>query len=105
MPPDGLHYIEWGYSDNSLRLYSSNANKVNFLSFFKRKKRIPKFDILKYLFTFIFQQLLKVYENLHEGFISSAWFPDTRTLVTGGTDNVINALIIISSKRKKKNKL
>ncbi|KAI9309603.1 hypothetical protein BJ944DRAFT_154039 [Cunninghamella echinulata] len=39
MPSDGLHYIEWGYSDNSLRLYSSNNNKVNFF-FFKKEKKI-----------------------------------------------------------------
>ncbi|KAI8092540.1 uncharacterized protein BX664DRAFT_259855 [Halteromyces radiatus] len=29
IPPDALHYIEWGYSDNSLRLYSSDSGKVN----------------------------------------------------------------------------
>lgn len=26
--PDGQHYIEWGYSDNSLRLYSVDSKKV-----------------------------------------------------------------------------
>lgn len=28
MIPDGQHYIEWGYSDNSLRLYSTDSKKV-----------------------------------------------------------------------------
>ncbi|KAI8082151.1 hypothetical protein BDF21DRAFT_338087 [Thamnidium elegans] len=29
MPPDGLRYIEWGFTDNSLRLYSTDNGKVN----------------------------------------------------------------------------
>jgi hypothetical protein len=28
MPSDGGRYIEWGYSDNSLRLYSTDNGKV-----------------------------------------------------------------------------
>ncbi|KAI8342552.1 hypothetical protein BC941DRAFT_345396 [Chlamydoabsidia padenii] len=28
MIPDGQHFIEWGYSDNSLRLYSTESKKV-----------------------------------------------------------------------------
>ncbi|ORZ26124.1 hypothetical protein BCR42DRAFT_315828 [Absidia repens] len=28
MIPDGQHYIEWGFSDNSLRLYSTDPGKV-----------------------------------------------------------------------------
>lgn len=59
MPPDGLRYIEWGFSDNSLRLFSTESGK-----------------------------LLNIFENMHVGFISTACFPDSRTLVTGGTDNV-----------------
>ena len=59
MPPDGLRYIEWGVSDNSLRLFSTETGKQ-----------------------------LNVFENMHVGFISAACFPDSRTLVTGGTDNV-----------------
>ncbi|GAN06509.1 beige/BEACH domain-containing protein [Mucor ambiguus] len=60
MPPDGLRYIEWGFSDNSLRLFSTETGK-----------------------------LLNVFESMHVGFISAACFPDSRTLVTGGTDNLV----------------
>ncbi|KAI8643957.1 hypothetical protein BD408DRAFT_137123 [Parasitella parasitica] len=60
MPPDGLRYIEWGFSDNSLRLFSTETGK-----------------------------LLNIFENLHIGYISTACFPDSRTLVTGGTDNLV----------------
>ncbi|OAD02252.1 hypothetical protein MUCCIDRAFT_143984 [Mucor lusitanicus CBS 277.49] len=60
MPPDGLRYIEWGFSDNSLRLFSTETGKQ-----------------------------LNVFENMHVGFISTACFPDSRTLVTGGTDNLV----------------
>ncbi|KAG0176918.1 hypothetical protein DFQ29_005470 [Apophysomyces sp. BC1021] len=60
MPPDGQRYIEWGYSDNSLRLFSTESGK-----------------------------LLNVFENMHVGYINAACFPDSRTLVTGGTDNVV----------------
>jgi hypothetical protein len=28
MPPDGLRYIEWGFTDNSLRLFSTETGKV-----------------------------------------------------------------------------
>lgn len=28
MPSDGSRYIEWGFSDNSLRLYSTETGKV-----------------------------------------------------------------------------
>ncbi|KAI7889530.1 uncharacterized protein EV154DRAFT_423692 [Mucor mucedo] len=28
MPPDGLRYIEWGFTDNSLRLFSTDTGKV-----------------------------------------------------------------------------
>lgn len=59
MPADGLRYIEWGFTDNSLRLFSTDTGK-----------------------------LLNVFENMHVGYISSACFPDSCTLVTGGTDNV-----------------
>ncbi|KAI9471033.1 MAG: hypothetical protein EXX96DRAFT_491090 [Benjaminiella poitrasii] len=31
MPPYGLRYVEWGFLDNSLRLYSTETGKVSFL--------------------------------------------------------------------------
>ncbi|KAF7722919.1 hypothetical protein EC973_002599 [Apophysomyces ossiformis] len=60
MPSDGQKYIEWGYSDNSLRLFATESGK-----------------------------LLNIFENMHVGYINTACFPDSRTLVTGGTDNVV----------------
>lgn len=60
MPSDGLRYIEWGYTDFSLRLYSTETGK-----------------------------LLNVFENMHVGYISTAYFLDSKTLVTGGTDNLV----------------
>ncbi|KAI7902410.1 uncharacterized protein BX663DRAFT_435357 [Cokeromyces recurvatus] len=29
LPPDGLKYVEWGFTDNSLRLYSTETGKVS----------------------------------------------------------------------------
>ncbi|CEP07883.1 hypothetical protein [Parasitella parasitica] len=60
MPPDGLRYIEWGFSDNSMRLFSTETGKI-----------------------------LNIFENMQIGFVSAACFPDSRTLVTGGTDNLV----------------
>ncbi|KAG1474371.1 hypothetical protein G6F56_000395 [Rhizopus delemar] len=60
VPPNGSRYIEWGFSDNSLRLYSTDNGQV-----------------------------LKVFENMHVGFISTAYFTDSSTLITGGTDGVV----------------
>lgn len=31
MPSDGSRYIEWGFSDSSLRLYSTETGKVKFI--------------------------------------------------------------------------
>ncbi|OAD76680.1 hypothetical protein PHYBLDRAFT_109698, partial [Phycomyces blakesleeanus NRRL 1555(-)] len=60
IPSDGQRYIEWGFTDFSLRLFSSESGK-----------------------------LLNVFEKLHVGYISTACFPDSRTLVTGGTDSMV----------------
>ncbi|KAI9318572.1 hypothetical protein BX666DRAFT_1855381 [Dichotomocladium elegans] len=59
-PPDGSRYVEWGFSDNSLRLIQTDTGK-----------------------------LLRVFEAMHTGFISAACFADSRILVTGSTDSTV----------------
>jgi hypothetical protein len=39
MIPDGQHYIEWGFADNSLRLYSTDSGKVSNWFLKKKKKK------------------------------------------------------------------
>lgn len=46
MIPDGQHYIEWGYSDNSLRLYSTDSKKVRC----KAKRKVCTNECHIYLF-------------------------------------------------------
>ncbi|CAB4400230.1 unnamed protein product [Rhizophagus irregularis] len=60
VPPEYTYYVEWGYSDNSLRLHQMDTRK-----------------------------LIGLYENLHLEAVSCACFADGRTFVTGGTDAVI----------------
>ncbi|KAI9493852.1 hypothetical protein BDB00DRAFT_938645 [Zychaea mexicana] len=60
VPSDGTRYIEWGFSDNSLRLLSTDSGK-----------------------------LLRVFENMHMGYVSTACFPDSRILATGSTDGTV----------------
>ncbi|KAI9289228.1 hypothetical protein BC943DRAFT_300701 [Umbelopsis sp. AD052] len=58
--PDGAKYIEWGYSDKSLRFHSSEGKK-----------------------------LINIFENMQVDELTAATFADPRTLVTGGADNMI----------------
>ncbi|CAG8445955.1 14997_t:CDS:10 [Cetraspora pellucida] len=60
VPPNYTYYVEWGYSDNSLRLHQTDTKK-----------------------------LIGLYENLHLQTVSCACFADGRTFITGGTDAVI----------------
>ncbi|CAG8730285.1 5378_t:CDS:2, partial [Dentiscutata heterogama] len=60
IPPNYNYYVEWGYSDNSLRLHQTDTKK-----------------------------LVGLYENLHLQTVSCACFADGRTFITGGTDAVI----------------
>lgn len=59
VPSDGSRYIEWGFTDKSMRLYSTDTGK-----------------------------LLKVFENMHVDYICKVYFIDSHTLITCGTDNV-----------------
>ncbi|OBT91582.1 hypothetical protein VE01_10403 [Pseudogymnoascus verrucosus] len=54
-------YMEWGFADNSVRFYAADSKK-----------------------------LLGLFENLHQGQLSSAMFVDSKTLVTAGVDCVVS---------------
>ncbi|ETI23857.1 hypothetical protein G647_05664 [Cladophialophora carrionii CBS 160.54] len=60
IPPDYDTYLEWGFSDNSVRFYSTESRKQ-----------------------------LGLFEHLHIGQLSCALFTDSQTLVTAGTDCTI----------------
>ncbi|KAJ2958896.1 hypothetical protein NQZ79_g5615 [Umbelopsis isabellina] len=60
MLPDGLRFLEWGYSDKSIRLFSAESKKM-----------------------------LNIFENMHVDELTAAHFADRRTLITGGADNVV----------------
>ncbi|KAL7271913.1 Beige protein-like 1 [Rhizina undulata] len=60
MPPSYDKYMEWGFSDGSVRFYHSDSRKI-----------------------------CGHHEHLHPGQLSCAIFTDSRTLVTAGTDGTI----------------
>lgn len=57
MPPHYETYMEWGFSDNSVRFYSADSRKQ-----------------------------IGLFEHLHIGQLTCAIFADSKTLVTAGTD-------------------
>jgi beige protein homolog 1 len=57
MPPNYDIYMEWGFSDNSVRFYSAESRKQ-----------------------------IGLFEHLHIGQLSGAIFADSKTLITAGTD-------------------
>jgi beige protein homolog 1 len=57
MPPHFETYMEWGFSDNSIRFYLADSRKQ-----------------------------VGLFEHLHIGQLTCAIFADSKTLVTGGTD-------------------
>ncbi|EXJ91061.1 hypothetical protein A1O1_04168 [Capronia coronata CBS 617.96] len=59
-------YMEWGFSDNSVRFYSTESRKQ-----------------------------LGLFEHLHIGQLSYAMFTDSRTLVTAGTDCTVAVWSVI----------
>ncbi|OJJ48396.1 hypothetical protein ASPZODRAFT_62592 [Penicilliopsis zonata CBS 506.65] len=61
IPPNYDRYMEWGFSDGSVRFYSADSRK-----------------------------LLGHFEHLHIGQLSCAIFADSRTLITTGTDCTIS---------------
>jgi hypothetical protein len=60
IPPHYDRYMEWGFTDGSVRFYDSNTKK-----------------------------LLGLFEHLHSGQLTASLFVDGRTLITAGTDCTI----------------
>lgn len=69
LPPACRSYVQWGYSDNSLRFFSADSSK----------------------------KLLGLFEALHIGPISTALFADSKTLISGGADSTIGVWTISAS--------
>ncbi len=70
MPPGYDKYMEWGFSDGSIRFYSAESRK-----------------------------LIGHFEHLHIGQLSCGKFADSKTLITAGTDCTIAVWDIISSSK------
>ena len=68
IPPDYDMYLEWGFSDNSVRFYSTESRKQ-----------------------------IGLFEHLHIGQLSCALFTDSKTLVTAGTDCTVAVWTVVES--------
>ncbi|EXJ92702.1 hypothetical protein A1O3_01254 [Capronia epimyces CBS 606.96] len=68
IPPAYEMYMEWGFSDNSVRFYSTDSRKQ-----------------------------LGLFEHLHIGQLSCALFTDSKTLITAGTDCTIAVWTVVES--------
>lgn len=68
IPPDYDMYMEWGFSDNSVRFYSTESRKQ-----------------------------IGLFEHLHIGQLSSALFTDSKTLVTAGADCTVAVWTVIDT--------
>ena len=90
MPPHFDKHLEWGFADNSVRLFISDSKKV------MQEPAVPGKPM-----THSICKLIGLFENLHQGQISCALFADSRTLITAGIDCVISvwAVSMPSSKQ------
>ncbi|CAK7235168.1 Beige protein-like 1 [Sporothrix eucalyptigena] len=68
LPPAYDKYLEWGYTDNSIRFYHSDNRK-----------------------------LAGLFENLHIGQISCVAFADSKTLITAGEDCAVSVYAVVQS--------
>ncbi|CAK7234463.1 Beige protein-like 1 [Sporothrix bragantina] len=68
LPPFYDKYLEWGYTDNSIRFYHSDNRK-----------------------------LAGLFENLHIGQISCVAFADSKTLITAGEDCAVSVYAVVQS--------
>ncbi|KAE8454386.1 hypothetical protein EG329_000008 [Mollisiaceae sp. DMI_Dod_QoI] len=71
LPPHYDKYLEWGFADNSIRFYFNDNKK-----------------------------LAGLFENLHQGQISTALFASSQLLITAGEDCVISAHTVVTSPSK-----
>ncbi|KAJ4299741.1 beige protein-like 1 [Kalmusia sp. IMI 367209] len=70
IPPIYDRYMEWGFTDGSVRFYDSNSKK-----------------------------LVGIFEHLHSGQLTASFFVDGRTLITAGTDCTIAIWKVLKSDR------
>lgn len=70
IPPEYTRYMEWGFSDNSVRFYATDSRK-----------------------------LLGHFEHVHIGQLSCAAFVDSKTLVTSGTDCTVAMWTVVSTSK------
>ncbi|RMZ91036.1 hypothetical protein DV736_g1746, partial [Chaetothyriales sp. CBS 134916] len=70
IPPHYENYMEWGFSDNSLRFYSADSRKQ-----------------------------IGLFEHVHIGQLSSALFADSKTLITSGTDCTVAVWSVTSTSK------
>lgn len=71
LPPNFDKFLEWGFSDNSVRFYFSDSKK-----------------------------LAGLFENLHQGQLSCLIFASSQLLITAGEDCVVSAHQMVSSPGK-----
>lgn len=70
IPPFYDRYMEWGFTDGSVRFYDSNSKK-----------------------------LVGIFEHLHSGQLTASFFVEGRTLITAGTDCTIAIWKVHKSER------
>lgn len=70
IPPHYDRYMEWGFTDGSVRFYDSSSKK-----------------------------LLGLFEHIHSGQLTTSLFVDGRTLITAGTDCTIAIWNVIKSEK------
>ncbi|KAF2105151.1 hypothetical protein BDV96DRAFT_509922 [Lophiotrema nucula] len=71
IPPHYDRYMEWGFTDGSVRFYDSGSKK-----------------------------LVGLFEHLHSGQLTTSIFVDARTLITAGTDGTIAIWNVVGDKHK-----
>ncbi|CZR63760.1 probable beige protein homolog [Phialocephala subalpina] len=71
LPPHYDKYLEWGFADNSIRFYTTDSKK-----------------------------LVGLFENLHQGQLSTCLFASSQLLITAGEDCVLSAHTVITSPSK-----
>ncbi|KAL9099060.1 MAG: hypothetical protein Q9187_009555 [Circinaria calcarea] len=67
MPPNYDKYMEWGFTDGSVRFYTADSKK-----------------------------LVGLFEHMHQGQLSGAIFADSRTLITAGVDCTISVWAVVT---------
>jgi hypothetical protein len=71
IPPHYERYMEWGFTDGSVRFYDSNTKR-----------------------------LVGLFEHLHCGQLTTSLFVDSKTLITAGTDCTVAVWNVIKNEKK-----